>query len=137
MKDTACFQWKNIFFFKRENIPDKNEFIRLFGVNKNTFAGNMVSRIYDQYFKGATNFRVEYKKYYIKEFSSFESFIRNHFNFEEEIIENIVNDDYSFKKLNYFEGSLNFINYDKGFLDAFSKIVGGFTNEDTDGIYYE
>ena len=57
--------------------------MKTLGVKKKTFAGNMISRMYDYYFQGAINFRREYRKYYRKEFCSVEKFIEEHFNIKE------------------------------------------------------
>lgn len=109
------------------------------GVKKNTFAGNMVSRIYDYYFDGAVDFKKEYQRYYRKEFDSVEEFIEEHFNIENEAAIKLAKDDYSIKDCSYrsIERNTETLNYDESFKKAFSRVVGGLEDEDQDGIYYE
>lgn len=109
------------------------------GVKKNTFAGNLISRIYDYYFRGAINFRKEYRKYYRKEFDSVERFIQEHFNIELDDAKKLAEGNYSMKDCNRcsFERNIETLNYDEHFKFVFSEVVGGLIDEDQDGIRHE
>jgi hypothetical protein len=109
------------------------------GVVKNKFAGDMISRIYDYYFQGAINFRKEYRRYYRKEFCSVGQFIEEHFNIESEYAIKLAEGNYSMKECSRrsIDRNIETLNEDESFKNAFSEAVGGFENEDQDGIYYE
>lgn len=139
MNEASCYKVHGRIYFRQKNIPSKNKIMKTLGVKKKTFAGNMISRLYDHYFKGAINFKKEYRKYYRKEFSSVAKFIEEHFNIEYEHAKILAEGDYSMKDClhNSIERNIDVLNYDEHFKDVFSKAIGGLEDEDQDGIYYE
>lgn len=139
MSEPSCYKIGGKVYFRRKKIPRKSQVLKKLGVRKNTFAGNMVSRVYDYYFDGAVNFRKEYQRYYRKEFSSVKEFIEEHFNIENEAAIKLAMDDYSIKDCSYraIERNIETLNYDENFKKAFSRVVGGLEDEDQDGVYYE
>ena len=64
MNETSCYKINGRIFFKHKDVPCKRRVMKTLGVKKNTFAGNMISRVYDYYFQGAINLKKEYRKYY-------------------------------------------------------------------------
>lgn len=138
MNKTSCYKIEGKIYFRKKDIPCKRRVMKILGVKKNTFAGNMVSRVYDYYFQGAVNFRKEYRKYYRKEFSSIERFIEEHFNIEHDEAQKLAASDYSMKECSRrsIERNIETLNYDESFKEAFSEAVGGLKDEDQDGIYY-
>lgn len=60
MNEVTCYKKDGRIYFRKKDIPYKRYVMKRMGV-KNTFAGNMISRVYDYYFYGAINFRKEYK----------------------------------------------------------------------------
>lgn len=139
MSKTSCYKKDGKIYLRNKDIPRKAQVMRKLGVKKNTFAGNMISRVYDYYFDGTLNFRKEYQKYYKKEFSSVEEFIEEHFNIEHDEAVRLAVDDYSMKDCSSrsIERNIETLNYDESFKKAFSEVVGGLEDEDQDGIYYE
>lgn len=139
MNKISCYEINGRIYFRQKDIPCKRRVMKAMGVKKNTFAGNMISRVYDYYFQGAINFRREYKKYYQKEFCSLEKFIEERFNIEYDKARKLAEGDYSMKECSRrsIERNLETLNDDENFKNAFSKAVGGFEYEDPDGIYYE
>ena len=139
MNEASCYKINGRIYFRQKDIPSKRVVIKKLGVRKNTFAGNMISRVYDYYFQGAINFRKEYKKYYRKEFCSVEKFIEEHFNIEYDEAEKLAEGNYSMKECSRrsVERNIETLNYDESFKNAFSKAVGGLEDEDQDGFYYE
>ena len=59
MNETSCYKINGRIFFKHKDVPCKRRVMKTLGVKKNTFAGNMISRVYDYYFQGAINFKKE------------------------------------------------------------------------------
>ena len=51
MNETSCYKIKGRIFFKHKDVPCKRRVMKTLGVKKNTFAGNMISRVYDYIFK--------------------------------------------------------------------------------------
>ena len=84
MAESLCYRSNGIIFFRKHMIPKKRTVLKRLGVKPRSFAGGMISRMYDYYFDGAIDFDSEYKKYYSKEFSSTEQFIEERFNIEHE-----------------------------------------------------
>ena len=50
------------------------------GVVPNSYASRVVDRIYDYYFSGAKNLKIEYCKYYRHEFPTFQDYLMKRFN---------------------------------------------------------
>ena len=139
MNEPVCYKKRGRVYFRKKDIPRKTRVLKKLGVKKNTFAGNMVSRVYDYYFDGATNFRTEYRRYYKKEFSCVASYIEEHFNIEHDEALKFAIGNYSMKDCSSrsIERNIETLNYDEDFKKAFSIAVGGLEDEDPDGIYYE
>lgn len=139
MNKTPCYKINGRIYFRQKDIPHKRRVMKLMGVKKNTFAGNMISRVYDYYFQGAINFRKEYRRYYRKEFSTVDKFIQEHFNIESSDAKKLAEGNYSMKECSRrsIERNIETLNYDESFKNAFSKAVGGLKDEDQDGVYYE
>lgn len=70
----------NHVFFPKKSIVSLSGAYKFFGVKKNSYMGSIVQRIYDYYCGGAINLYRTYRKYYKKEFSSYEEFLERHFN---------------------------------------------------------
>ncbi|WP_349674878.1 hypothetical protein [Lacrimispora sp.] len=139
MSKSTCYKRGGTIYFRGKDIPRKLKVMKKLGVKKNTFAGDMISRVYDYYFDGCLNFRKEYRKYYRKEFSTIEEFIEEHFNIDHDEAIKLASGNYSIKDCSYrsIERNIETLNYDENFKEAFSKAVGGLEDEDPDGIYYE
>ncbi|TQI66291.1 hypothetical protein LY85_0953 [Clostridium sp. KNHs216] len=139
MSELSCYKKDGVIYFRKNSIPRKSQLMKKLGVKKNTFAGNMISRVYDYYFDGALNFRREYRRYYLKEFGSVEEFIEEHFNIKHNEAIRLSADNYSLKDCSYksIERNIETLNYDESFKKAFSEVLGGLEDEDQDGIYYE
>lgn len=137
--DVIGVKSEGVLYFDADRVPRKSIVLRRMGTRKNTFAGNMVSRIYDYYFDGAINFRREYKHYYKKEFSSLTDFIEEHYNIDRTAAVTFAQKNYSMKEcsIKSIERNIENLNYDKDFKQKFSDAVGGLVDEDPDGIYYK
>lgn len=139
MKDTLCDKSEGRFFFPADRVPKKVKVLRMLGVRKKTFAGNMVSRMYDYYFSGAVDFRKEYNRYYKHEFPSLEKYIEERYNIAPELAKKYAAGNYSMKECSRrsIERNIETLNYDEEFKRKFSEAVGGIKDEDPDRVYYE
>ncbi len=133
-----CKKTHGVIYFPRKRIPRKPTVIRRLGVRRKSFAGNLISRMYDYYFAGAIDFQKEYRKYYRKEFSSLAEFIEEHYNIEKGMACELTKGSYAKKDCSAMsiERNIETLNYDHEFKKLFSEAVGGIIDEDPDGIYY-
>lgn len=138
MSKNMCRIVDGMIYFPKKQIPKKKKVMNSLGVKKNTFAGNMVSRLYDYYFKGAVNFKSHYKKYYRKEYNSIEDYLENHFNVEKNEALIYAKGNYSRKECSVrsVERNIATLNDDHRFKEKFSNAVGGITYEDSEWICY-
>lgn len=139
MSEPSCYKKDSKIYFRSKDIPRKSRVLKKLGVKKNTFAGNIVSRVYDYYFKGALRFRKEYRRYYRKEFRSLKIYIEEHFNLGHDEAIKLAADNYSMKDCSnfYIERDIDTLNYDESFKKVISEALGGLKDEDQVGIYYE
>lgn len=139
MSKSSCYKKDGIVYFRNKDIPRKSKFIDMLGVKKGTFAGNMVSRVYDYYFRGALNIKREYQKFYKREFESPQQFIEEHFNIDDNEAKKLAADNYFMKECYHraFDGIMETMNYDKSIKEAISDAMGGLEDEDHDGVYYQ
>ena len=59
MNNSVIKKKGGVVFFNSEALPSKRTVIKRLGVKQNSFAGNMISRMYDYYFTGAVNISKE------------------------------------------------------------------------------
>ncbi|MDR1397601.1 MAG: hypothetical protein LBJ14_07705, partial [Desulfarculales bacterium] len=73
-------------FFTRTSSFTKSNFLLLANIKPNSWIATVVERQYEQYFENAVLLSTEYKKFYLKEFNSFNIYLSQRYNlFSEEI----------------------------------------------------
>jgi len=139
MSDELCYKSRGTIYFPTRKIPQKHTVLKRLGVKRRSFAGGMISRMYDYYFSGAVDFYSEYRRYYSKEYNSLPEFIEEHYNIDHAHALQYAKEHYSMKNCSYhsIERNIETLNYDSEFKTMFSDAVGGILDEDPDGIYYE
>ena len=139
MKEFLCYKSEGRIFFPAGRLPKKGKVLRMLGVKKKTFAGNMVSRMYDYYFSGFVDFCKEYRKYYNHEFPSLEEYIEERYNIDPGLAKKYAKGRYCMNECSRrsIDRNIETLNYDEEFKRKFSEAVGGIEDEDSDGIYYE
>ncbi len=139
MYKPLCYKSRGFIFFPIDKIPRKRIVMKTLGVRKKTFAGDMISRMYDYYFDGAVDFKKEYKRFYSKEFDSLEDFIEEHYNIEREKAKIYASGHYAMKNCDRrsLDRNVETLNYDEDFKMLFAEAIGGIEDEDPDGFYYE
>lgn len=124
-------------FCKKNNIPEKSRVLRKLGIRRNSYMWSVVGRFYDYFFKDLINFNVEYEKYYKKEFQNCARFIVERYNLTDEEAERYSKDDYWFKDLREsVERNISNLNLYEEFAEPFWKVIGGYTCESSNGLYY-
>lgn len=139
MKKHVGIKKEGNLYFDNSRLPCKWTVMHRMGVKSKSFAGNMVSRMYEYYFTGAVNFKKEFCKYYKKEYKSIIEYMEQHYNISHEDAEIMAIGSYSMKRCaqDSIERNIEILNYDSTFKNAFSEAVGGIIDEDQDGVYYE
>jgi hypothetical protein len=73
-------------YFNKSFYLKKSYFYKSFGVRPKSYIGQIISRIHDYYFKNSCLLKKDYKKYYKKEYSSFNDYLdKKHNLFQHEI----------------------------------------------------
>lgn len=139
MKNCVGIKKRGVLYFDNSKLPCKRVVMHRMGVKLGSFAGNMISRMYDYYFTGAVNFNEEFYTYYDKEYESISEYMEQHYNILHEDAVIMANGSYSMKKCTWesIERNIDVLNYDSAFKEAFSVAVGGIIDEDSDRVYYE
>ena len=75
-------------YFNKSVHLNKSYFFKSLGVKSKSYIGQVISRIHDYYFINSHSLRKDYKKYYRKEYSSFNEYLdKKHNLFKHEINE--------------------------------------------------
>jgi len=73
-------------FYNKSPCLKKSYFFKYFDIKPRSYIGQIISRIHDYYFKNSSLLKKDFKKYYSKEYSSFEDYLdKKHNLFQEEI----------------------------------------------------
>lgn len=125
-------------FFKKREIGKVEKFQKYLGVRKNSYAGDVASRLYFQYFGNATSVRRYYGKYYKKEFNSIQDFLECRFNISRDASREIAAEDYWFSSFeNKYDDVKYSLDFDEVLVDIFEKYVGGIRDENKNRICYK
>lgn len=76
----ANLKFNNYLFFNLYEVGTKARLLNLYKVKKNSYAGEVIGRIYDLYFGNPINYRKEFRRYYKKEFDNCEQYLVCRFN---------------------------------------------------------
>lgn len=118
-------------FFNKAEICSRNRLIKLYGVKKRSYAGNVVMRVYDSYFGNAINIKKEFSKYYKKEFKTCEQFLVCRFNMTEELAKKVCNEKTHYVDLEWKGDQIWYsFSYDDELKKQFWRFVGGIEYED-------
>lgn len=125
---------KMVLFEKRSVLSLKN-LLKKYGVRGNSYAGEVLKRIYQYYFGDAVDMFKEYKKYYKNEFKTFDSYLECHLGLPEELRKKL-----EFRKIFYvnLDGKGEHIgdsfSYDDELKYQFWEIAGGIEYEDKNWV---
>lgn len=118
-----------IFFIKNNDMERKN-FLKIFNVKYNSYLYHLYSRLYDYIIGDCINLYKEFRNYYIKEYSNFETFLLEHYNIPDELIYKFNNKKsyYKYKDIGN-EQPLYPILQNEKVHDIVIKFVGGYVYE--------
>lgn len=120
----------NYCFFNKREIGSLRKMQRKFGVKKDSYAGNIIKRLYYEFFGQACSVKSYYRKYYRKEYSSCEEFLNCRFAISPELANIIVKEKLWFSNMKSKRDSISiYLNYENSLRDIFVKYVGGITYE--------
>lgn len=120
----------NFYFIKNRGIS-KNKFIKAFGVSKKSYMGRVFSRLFIYYCDGAINLKSEYRKYYKKEFTSFNIYLMERHNLLEKEASKLNNKKTYYKNIEYNpERNIEYLIEDSNINKVFKLFFGGVIDED-------
>lgn len=123
-------KFNGFLFFNKNEVGSKSILLKKYGVKKNSYAGNVLARIYDQYFGNSIEIKKEYKRYYKKEFRDYVQYLVCRFNMPETLAIKISEEKKYYVNLNWKEeqpGSR--FSYDDDLRKQFWDFVGGLEDE--------
>ena len=121
---------KNYILFIKGLRTSKIGIYKYFGVRKNSYAGTIISRIYDYYCIGARNLFLEYLRFYRKEFSSYKEFLIQKYNVDDKAIEKVVPKRLYCKDIEKaLDGQIDNFSYYDNFAKMIKEFIGWQTNE--------
>ena len=123
-------KFNNYLFFNKKEIGTRSKLLRLYKVKKNTYAGQVVDRIYNSLFGNPINIKSEFLKYYKKEFEYCNQYLICHFNMPEELARKICNEKKYYVDLNWKVDQIwNSFTFDEILTEKFWNLVGGMVDE--------
>jgi len=84
---------EKIYFIKTKGL-NKSAFRKYLGVRRKTYMDNVMVRLFSYYYSNATSLKKEYRKYYKKEFATFEEFLSQKHNLTPNEIERLLENAY-------------------------------------------
>lgn len=119
-----------IFFIKKGDMRKKS-FLKLFNVKNKSYLYQLYDRLYNYIMGKGINLYGEFKKCYSKEYSNFETFLSEHYNIPDELIEKFNNKKsyYKYKNIGN-EQPLYHLLHDEEVNNIVSKFMGGYVYED-------
>lgn len=117
-------------FFIKNNDMERKDFLKMFNVKYNSYLYHLYSRLYDYIIGNCINLYEEFHNYYIKEYSNFETFLSEHYNVPDELIDKFNNKKSYYKHKDIGnEQPLYHILQNEEVRDIVIKFVGGYAYE--------
>lgn len=127
----ANLKFNNYLFFNVYEVGTKARLLNLYKVKRNSYAGEVIGRIYDLYFGNPINYRKEFHKYYKKEFDTCEQYLICRFNMSEELAQKICRNKKYYVDLAWKGDQVgDYFSYDDELKNQFWRFVGGLEYED-------
>lgn len=124
-------KYKDYFFFQKETVKSKRKLLKHFGIRRNTYAGNVVKRLHDYFYKNAIDLKREYRKYYRKEFGDYKEYLMCRLNMPEHVAQQLCNEHSCYVNLKWKgEHPGDYFEYDDALKMKFWEFVGGLEIED-------
>ena len=104
-------------------------------MQRGSYAGDVIKRVYQYYFGDATSIRKEYKRCYKNEYNDYIDYIICHFNVPKDIAKAICKKNVFYVDLNSRgEHIADHFLYDEELKEQYWNLVGGVENENTNRI---
>lgn len=127
----ANLKFNNYLFFNLYEVGTKARLLNLYKVKKNSYAGEVIGRIYDLYFGNPINYRKEFRRYYKKEFDNCEQYLVCRFNMSEELARKVCRNKKYYVDLEWKGDQVGvYFSYDDELKNQFWGFVGGLEYED-------
>lgn len=124
-------KFKEYLFFEKISVKSKRKLLKYFGIRKNTYAGDVATRLYDYFYKNATNLKREYRKYYKKEFADYKDYLICRFNMPEHVAKRLCGENRYYVNLKWKgEHPGDYFEEDDVLRKKFWDFMGGLEIED-------
>jgi hypothetical protein len=90
-------------------------FLRRAKVKPGTYAGNLISRLYDMIFRRSLEFKYDYRKYYAVEYNSFGEYLHKRFLFSPDDVNEISSQFSKSLQIIYFHPRYTFLEDEYGY----------------------
>ena len=131
-------KYNRYIFFDKKTVGSARRLVRRYGVRYNSYAGEVLQRIYHFYFGNATDIKKEYKKYYKKEFEDFDKYLEYHMGVKDDVRRKLKKNNVYYvnidEKGEHIDDSFS---YEEELKDQFWNLVGGLADENSSGVCYE
>lgn len=119
-------------FYDKKTVGSVRGLIKKYGIRYNSYAGEVIQRVFHYYFGDAINLKKEYRKYYMKEYAEFDKYLECHLG-----IPLNIRKTFSGTKVYYVDlddkgdkiGDSFF--YEENLKEQFWNLVGGLQNENS------
>ncbi len=125
-------------FFDKKNVCSAHKLARIYGVECDSYAGDVLHRIHHFFFGDATDLRKEYRRFYKNEFDDVDQFLECHLNIPENVRRRLIGHSISYVNLDEKGEDLSdSFSYDDELKSQFWNLMGGIDDENPSGIRYE
>lgn len=124
-------KFNNFLFFNKGEVGTRRRLLRRYKIKANSYAGKVISRIYNFYFGNAINIKRDFFRYYKKEFKTCEEYLICKFNMPEDLAKRVCNEKRYYVDLSWKGDQVGheFSHNDK-LKEQFWSFVGGIEYED-------
>ena len=130
-------RYDDYIFFDKKSVGSVRKLVRAYGLKYNSYAGEVVRRVFHYFFGDATRLLKEYKKYYKKEYDNLDMFLECHMGIPEGVRSRFVGHNIFYVNLEDKGDRIGEAFNDKELQQKFWDMVGGIEREDSNGIRYE
>lgn len=131
-------KYNNYLFFDKKVIGNAKQLMKKFGIKRNSYAGEVVKRLFSYCFEDAVKIKKEYNKYYKKEFGNYKDYLECHFEIPQTLIEKICEKNVCYVNLEEKGDRIGELFWDNDELKSeFWDLLGGLEHENKNRLHYE
>ena len=106
--------WEHRYFICLEHSVDEKTFLRRAKAKPGTYAGELVTNLYEAIFYRSVELKTDYTKYYALEYATFGEYLRKRLLVPIEIIDHVASEFSKSRQIIYFNPVYSFLDEDYG-----------------------